>query len=217
MADDRVQPSALDITLHSYQAAADKYVQRTRTAGDGHAPVLDRVVELLPAGRLLELGSGPGWDAAYLERLGLVVQRSDVTPAFVELMQADGHDARILDARTDDLGGPWDGVLANAVLLHLSRSEFAAVVTRVIDAVRPGGLFAFTLKEGDGESWSEGKLDLPRWFVYWREPELRPVVEAAGWTVLSIERVPGQTAAWLNVIAERRSATRGDCRRSPVG
>jgi len=204
LADDRVQPSPLDVTRSSYQAAADRYAQRSRPAvGGSHAPILDGVVELLPAGRLLELGSGPGWDADYLERLGLRVQRRDVTPAFVEQMQANGHDARILDARKDDLGGPWDGVLANAVLLHLSRSEFSAVVTRLAKVVRPGGIFAFTLKEGDGEHWSEAKLELPRWFVYWREPELRSTLEAAGWTVLSMERVPGPADVWLNVIAQR--------------
>lgn len=203
LADDRVQPSPLDTTRSSYQAAADKYVQRTRTATGGHAPILDQLVDLLPGGRLLELGSGPGWDAAYLEGFGMRVQRSDITPAFVELMQADGHDARILDVRTDDLGGPWDGVLANAVLLHLNRSEFAAVAARIGKAVRPGGLFAFTLKEGDGEGWTESKLELPRWFVYWRGPELRSIIEAAGWTVLSLERAPGPVDVWLNAIAQR--------------
>jgi len=203
LADDHVQPSPLDITRSSYQIAAEKYVRRSRTTAGGSAPILDRMVELSPGSRLLELGSGPGWDAAYLERLGLVVQRSDVTPAFVELMRADGHDARILDARTDDLGGPWNGVLANAVLLHLSRSEFSAVVARVANAVRPGGLFAFTLKEGDGEAWTETKLDLPGWFVYWREPELRSVLEDAGWTVLWVERSRGPVDIWLNVIAQR--------------
>lgn len=204
LADEDVHPSPLDVTRSTYQAAADRYAQRSRAtvAGSG-SPVLDQVAELLPGGRLLEIGSGPGWDADYLEQQGLVVQRSDITPAFVELMQAGGHDARILDVRTDDLGGPWDGVLANAVLLHLTRSEFAAVVARVADAVRPGGLFAFTLKEGDGEGWSEAKLELPRWFVYWREPELRSVVEAAGWTVLWLEHADDRPDNWLNIIAQR--------------
>lgn len=194
----------LDITRDTYQAAADRYARRSRRLGsDGPTVFLDRVAELLRGRRLLELGSGPGWDAVYLEKSGLSVQRSDIIPAFVEMMRADGHDARILDARTDDLGGPWDGVLANAVLLHLNRTEFAAVVARVVEAVRPGGIFAFTLKEGDGEGWSEVKLELPRWFVYWREADVRSVLESAGWTVLSLEHVPDRPDDWLNVIAQR--------------
>jgi hypothetical protein len=36
------------------------------------------------AGHILELGSGPGWDAACLELRGVQVTRSDATRAFVE-------------------------------------------------------------------------------------------------------------------------------------
>ncbi|MBO0812349.1 MAG: NUDIX domain-containing protein, partial [Microlunatus sp.] len=177
---DRVATDApSEVTRNSYQAAADRYAEQTHpVSADTRAPFLDRVAELLPGGRLLEVGSGPGWDADYLEQRGLSVQRSDITPAFVDMIRAAGHDARVLDVRTGDLGGGWDAVLADAVLLHLNRTEFAAVAGRVAAAVRPGGLFAFTLKEGDGEAWSEAKLDLPRWFVYWREPEVRAVLEA---------------------------------------
>lgn len=204
LADDVTLPSPLEITRNSYQDAADKYAQRSRTAtGGGYSPFLDSVAGLLPGGRVLELGSGPGWDADYLERLGLTVQRSDLTPAFVEMMRAGGHDARVLDARTDDLGGPWDGVLANAVLLHLNRDEFATVLARVAQAVRPGGVFAFTLKEGDGEGWSEAKLELPRWFVYWREPDVRSALKQTGWTVLSLDHASGRSDDWLNIIARR--------------
>jgi ADP-ribose pyrophosphatase YjhB (NUDIX family)/SAM-dependent methyltransferase len=194
----------LDVTRRSYQQAADRYAEQTpQVSADTRQPFLDRIAELVPGGRLLELGSGPGWDALYLEQQGLNVRRSDITPAFVEMMRGDGHDAVVLDVRVDDLGGQWDAVLANAVLLHLDRTEFAAVVGRVHAAVRPGGIFAFTLKEGDGEAWTEAKLELPRWFVYWREPAVREVLEAAGWKLLSLEHRPGRKDDWLQVIAER--------------
>lgn len=192
----------LEVTCRSYQVVADRYAERSRRVS-AEIPFLHKVVDLLPGGRLLEVGSGPGWDADYLQDRGLTVQRSDITPAFVDMMRADGHDALLLDVRADDLGGPWDGVLANAVLLHLNRTEFAAVVERATEAVRPGGIFAFTLKEGDGEAWTEAKLDQPRWFVYWREPKVRAVLEAAGWTVLSLEHRPGRADDWLEIIAQR--------------
>ncbi|WP_168207635.1 NUDIX domain-containing protein [Microlunatus elymi] len=201
LADDQ-RPAPNDITLQTYHRAADRYAERTPgPSADVRIPFLDRIVELVPGGRVLEFGSGPGRDAAYLESRGLQVQRSDAAPAFVELMRRDGHPATIIDARSDDLGGPWDAVLANAVLLHLSRTDFAEVVGRVLAAVRPGGIFAFTLKEGDGEAWTEQKLDLPRWFVYWREPALRAMVKGRGWTIRSLEHRPGRFDDWLQVIA----------------
>lgn len=58
------------------------------------------------------------------------VARTDATPAFVKMMRAAGHDARLLDVRSDPLGGPCQGVLANAVLLHLSRAQFQNAVQR---------------------------------------------------------------------------------------
>jgi hypothetical protein len=33
-------------------------------------------------------------------------------------------------------------------------------------ATRPDGVLVLTLKEGDGEAWSDAKLGMPRWFVY---------------------------------------------------
>lgn len=135
-----------DVTLASYEAAARRYVEQIAPPGAALVGFLDRLVELVGTGHVLELGSGPGRDAAYLEQRGLRVTRTDATRAFVELMRADGHSALQLDARTDDLGGPYDAVLANAMLLHLTRRQFADVLQRAGRAVVDGGVFAFALR-----------------------------------------------------------------------
>ena len=190
-----------DITLASYQTAADLYVERTPgPSRNTVSTFLDRIVESVPGGEVLELGSGPGRDARYLEERGLRVQRSDATRAFVERMRRDGHSALLLDARSDDLGGPWDAVLASAVLLHLDRTDFERVISRTRAALRPDGILAVTLKEGDGEAWSEVKLEQPRWFVYWREPQLRTLLERHGWRILSLEHRPTPGDTWLELI-----------------
>lgn len=53
--------------------------------------------------------------------------RTGRASAFVEMLQAAGHPARLLDVRVDDFGGPYGAVLADAVLLHLTREEFVNV------------------------------------------------------------------------------------------
>lgn len=92
-------------------------------------------------------------------------------------------------------------MLAVAVLLHLSREELEPVLGRVHQAVRPEGLFGFTLKEGDGDAWTDAKISLPRYFVYWRETELRSALARTGWHVVSIEHVMGERDNWLYVLA----------------
>jgi SAM-dependent methyltransferase len=101
-----------DVTLASYQAAAGIFIERTRTAPPALLAYLDRVADLVGQGHILELGSGPGRDAAYLEQRGVQVTRSDAAGAFVERLRAAGHQARQLDIRHDDLGDPYDAVLA---------------------------------------------------------------------------------------------------------
>ena len=127
--------------------------------------------------------------------------RSDATPAFVERLRAAGHDAQLLDIRSGDLGGPYNGVLANAVLLHLSRDQFRDALRRVRQAVTAGGLLAVTLKEGDGDQWSTAKLGMPRHFTYWREAALRRALPDTGWDITFLAHVPGRADQWLHVIA----------------
>ncbi|MDI9899967.1 hypothetical protein QM716_08870 [Rhodococcus sp. IEGM 1409] len=92
-------------------------------------------------------------------------------------------------------------IAANAVLLHLGRDEFEVVARKSRGVVSAEGLFAFTVKKGDGTSWSNAKLGLPRHFTYWQDSQLRQVLGSAGWEILSIETVVGSTADWLQVIA----------------
>ena len=197
--------NATDETLRAYEQRADRYFDASAPAVSAEvAGLLDAVVaRLRPGSHVLEVGTGPGREAAYLEERGLHVDRTDATAAFVERLRANGHDARLLDVRDGNLGGPYDAVLANAVLLHLDRAQARLAVEACRRAVRPGGLFALTLKDGDGESWSDAKLGAPRWFVYWRQETLRAQLSDAGWRVLDLRQVPGRIEPWLHALCER--------------
>lgn len=199
-----------DVTLDSYDAAAHVYLEQSVPPGPAVTAYLDAVAGLVGSGTVLELGSGPGWDADYLESRGPRVLRTDGAPAFVQMLQATGHGARLLDVRVDDFGGPYDAVLADAVLLHLTREQFVDVLQRARQAVASGGVLAMTLKEGDGQAWTETKLARPRHFTYWRGPAVRAALLDTGWQVLSLEHVAGRVEPWLFVIA-RAGQVRPSC------
>ena len=109
----------------------------------------------------------------------------------------------MLDPLTDDLGGPYDGVWANASLLHVRRENLSVVMRRLAEATRLHGALHLTVKEGDGEGWStHGSVEAPRHFTYWRAPDLRAVLEESGWECLGeVENWPGQRERWLAVTA----------------
>jgi len=190
-------------TLAAYEHGAEQYAART---DDHRAGLVDDLVGVLPSGsHVLELGSGPGRDALALEAAGFVVDRTDGARSFVDALRAVGHEARLLDVRSDDLGGPYDAVFANAVLLHVARPLLPDVLERALAAVRPGGVLAATVKRGEGDGWSNRKLDRARHFTYWTESDLEAVVGRAGWTDVVVRETTraGADERWLTVTARR--------------
>jgi SAM-dependent methyltransferase len=195
-------------TIAAYQADAAAYAAATQHVDGVREELASFAARVGPGGRVLEVGSGGGRDARALEAAGLVVQRTDVTPAFVEVMRAAGFDADVLDPLVDDLGGPWDGVWTNAALLHVARADLPVVLARLRVATRSGGTLYLSLKEGDGEAWStHGDVRARRHFVYWRPGPLRFVAEGAGWQVDELRHVQGAREDWLEVMATAAGGT----------
>jgi SAM-dependent methyltransferase len=85
-------PDPNDTTLAAYQAAADRYIENSVPPPPAVLDHLDRLAGLVGRRHVLELGSGPGRDAAYLEQRGVQVTRSEATPAFVERLRSAGHE-----------------------------------------------------------------------------------------------------------------------------
>jgi SAM-dependent methyltransferase len=207
-----VRHAARSATIRAYDASASEYRDHTQDLPAPVAAAIGRFAELLPAGgRVLEIGSGSGRDALALEQAGMSVRRTDITPAFVELLRSAGHAADRLDPLVDELddpaapGAPYDGVWADASLLHVDRDDLPTVLARLAAATRDGGALYMSVKEGDGEDWSlHGNVTAPRFFTFWRPEPLQSVAEAAGWRV---REVSGGSAPdgepWLELLAVR--------------
>jgi SAM-dependent methyltransferase len=190
-------------TIAAYQADAATYAAGTAQTPPSVLRDLDEFAACVGAGgHVLEIGSGPGHDARRLESRGLVVRRTDVTPAFVDLIRADGFAADLLDPLVDDLGGPWDGVWAHAVLIHVAREDLPALLVRLRAATRRGGTFYLSVQEGDGHAWlTRGHVAAPRHFTFWREEPLRAALAAAGWEPMVVRRTESTSGQWLDVLA----------------
>jgi len=178
-------------TVHAYDLDAAAYVEAGSQLSDSvRADIEDFAARLGDGARVLEIGSGGGRDARLMEELGLAVRRTDITLGFVTLLREQGHIADVLDPLVDDLSsseGPYDGVWANASLLHVARADLRTVLSRLVDVTRPGGLLRASFKEGDGEGWStHGAISNPRHFTYWRAPALARVATEARWTGVSV-------------------------------
>lgn len=193
-------------TLASYEAKVAAYIHQTPTHP---SPLLQAWLKgvlsgLSPESRLFEIGSASGRDATYIESLGYAVQRTDAARNFVEVMRHTGQSAEFFNVLTDPFPGTYDGIFAIAVLLHFTRTEMnEVIIPKAYAALNPGGRFAFAIIEGDGETWSNGKIDAPRYFCYWQEADIIRALTENGFSKATVTKaqLENQTKIWLYVTA----------------
>lgn len=193
-----------DLTIASYEDNADRYANATRNDIGGMLKRwLDSSVEgLLENVSIFEIGSGTGRDALYLQSKGYTVQCSDATDAFLVQLAENGLNAKHFNVIKDIFSSSYDLILADAVLLHLNREQFKHALLKIRSALRDNGRLAFTVKEGEGEAWSDKKIGKPRYFCYWSERDIRGELERAGFSKVTLFKGGESGGEWLNIVAQ---------------
>ena len=193
-------------TVLAYEGYARTYAERTAGLPTG---VAKEALDILAGrvgrgGTILEIGSGPGWDADYVESLGVSVRRTDVTEAFIGVQAARGKRVERLDLTKDELGGPYTGVMAIAVLQHVERKGVDAVLRRIAAALTLGGTFLFSVPEGEEER-QEGKAK-DYYVSQWTAETMQPRLAAAGLAIEWVGSTEHKEGPWLTFVARRPSA-----------
>jgi 2-polyprenyl-3-methyl-5-hydroxy-6-metoxy-1,4-benzoquinol methylase len=189
-------------TINAYEDYAERYDALVRhVPNQREQKWLKRLVAIAgTGGRILEVGSGPGYDADFVEGLGVQVRRTDATRRFLELQAARGKHGEFLDLITDDLGGPYDAVLALCVLIHVPREQTDQVLAKVVGSLRPGGAFLVSMRIGDGEKSGEYHT------VYWHRDDFAARLENAGLVLVGDEfNVGRDREEWTTFLAVRPS------------
>jgi SAM-dependent methyltransferase len=117
--------------------------------------------EIPKAGMVLEFGSASGRDADFLESLRVKVRRTDITQGFIDLQTRRGKKVEKLDILTGHYGGPYDGIFAMCVMLHVKPEATEVVLSKVADALKTGGVFLVSVREVADEratAWSRDEF-----------------------------------------------------------
>jgi SAM-dependent methyltransferase len=178
-------------TLQFYRSNAQAYAGR----GKSKHTMLERFLALLPAGAsILELGCGAGGDSEEMLARGFDVRPTDGSPEMAgEASRRLGRPVETLLFHDLDAFETYDGVWANACLLHVPRSELAPVLARIWRALKPGGHFYASFKAGE----VDGRDKLNRYYNYPSPDWLRATyAEAGSWSSWSIET--GETKGFDN-------------------
>ena len=193
-----------DATLAFYANEARGYAERARSQ---HHPKLQAFVDkLTPGARVLELGCGDGQDSAFMLARGLDVMPTDGCPELAKLAEERlGVSVPVLRFDELDARDVFDGVWANACLLHVPMPALSNVLTRVHRALKPGGIFFASYKAGEGE----GRDKFGRYFNFPSMDQLLRAYEAAAnWGELNIlasegSGYDGVARTWLRVHARK--------------
>lgn len=193
--------------MQAYEACIDQYVVGTFSeASEVAKQWFNQALQGMPkTAQILEIGSATGRDAAYLQGLGYQVQCSDAAKGFVDVLRRRGLQARELNVLTDDIGKNYDLIMANGVVIHFTPEEAREVLRRVFRVLQPHGIFAFSVRIGEGGVWAEYKLAAPRFFQFWQPEAIEKLTIDAGFTKIKMAQVDGVVAAdqWLFITAQK--------------
>jgi SAM-dependent methyltransferase len=206
-------PGGRDIsqaTIATYDQIAAIYYEKWRDRSAIHRH-LTRFVDMirvygLGALPVLDIGCGPGFDAAFFRQSGLRAVGLDLSPAMMRAGRPEfGGDYVQADMRHLPLASGVGGLWAGASLLHLPRQEVPAILRHFAGFLVPGGLLYLSLKAGQGAEWTAQShgVPLPRYFVYWQPEALDQALRDAGfqivdgWLSPADQAAGGQPTGWL--------------------
>ncbi|WP_439497658.1 class I SAM-dependent methyltransferase [Bosea sp. (in: a-proteobacteria)] len=195
-------PAAKDpATLDFYANEADAYAARGQEANRSW---LDRFGSALPpGGHVLELGCGAGQDSEALLFRGFDVTPTDGSPELAaRAAQRLGRPVPTLLFEDLVAKQAFDGIWANACLLHVPREALPAIIGRVQAALKPGGVFYASFKAGG----AEGRDRFGRYYNYPSKEWLPAAYGPVGWREIEISQEAGsgydrEPTDWLHVLA----------------
>lgn len=149
---------------------------------------MERFHALLPSGKVLEIGSGGGRDAAHLLQLGYDYTGTDVSEGLLKIAKKENPQGKFLHQSVYDLDFPratFDGFWTAATLLHIPKDRVSEALDSIRNVVKPGGIGFISLKEEQTEEMEERT---GRFFAYYQLGEFRQILTASHFDIIEVSK-----------------------------
>lgn len=194
-----------------YDAIAERYLEWSALRPSAvRLRYLDRAIELTPPGAdVLELGCGAGIPMTRALAADRRVTGVDISATQIELARRNVPAATFIEQDMTALEfapASFDAVVAFYSLTHVPRDEQAALLGRIREWLRPGGLFLASMgADASPDEVEDDWLGVPMFFSHFGARRNRRMVEDAGLIVedarIEIEPEDRHDARFLWIVA----------------
>ena len=192
-------------TIDYYNNNTDNFIEGTINVdlGDIYGIFLSYIPE---GGKILDLGCGSGRDTKFFAEAGYDICAIDASETLCKEATAYSGVA-VKCMRFDELDevNVYDGIFACASLLHVPAAELPAIITKIRDAIKPGGVLYASLKYGDFEGERDGRYfhDMNEGSVTSLFNDIESFDIVRMWQSHDVRR--NKDAYWINVIVKKPS------------
>ena len=210
-------------TLEIYNRLAQKYMDNTarhdqmdpekakKKKAKLESFLLESFKKMPEGGKILEIGSGDGTNAAFLKSSGFDIIASDVAEAFLNSCRQNGLEPLKLNVINDDLPDRLSGVLAWRTFVHFTKEDLKKTFQKNYSALVPNGIFVFNVfNKGDSdidERWediAEYQMGEKRFFSYYTEQHIKDLIEKTGFKIDTFFKQGGKTGnKWLCYVVKK--------------
>lgn len=159
-------------------------------------------------GLILDLGCGSGRDSLIFKEKGFMVYPIDYSDGLASISEKEnGLKVYLRDfTKMKNFGdGIWNGIWANASLLHIPKEELIKILPKLYEGLVPGGYLYFSLKPSYRFGYEESMVQ-ERFFAKYSEEGIRRILSELN---ISIDKIwvtkstieNGQD--WLNILVKK--------------
>ncbi len=172
----------------TYDQIAVSFVEAHAGIPEAVVVAADQFLQMLSAApRLLDVGCGPGRDAAWFEAHGCFVTGADLSRGMLAQAQNVVHGS-LTQAAMQSLpfqDAAFDGLWCNAALLHLPKRDVPHALAEFHRVLKSGGALFLSLQVGEGEVWESQSYghDAPRFFARYALEEASALLTGCGFVI----------------------------------
>ena len=189
---------------------------RDHTSDDWWVEGTNAFIQKLPVGsHVLDVGCGSGVKSKYFIDHGFKVTGIDISDKLLEIARREAPEGefKVLSmTELDSMPETFDGVFAQASLLHIPKKDSGEMVKKMARRLVSGGLLYIAVKEAFGGTSEEEVLkendygyEYERFFSYFTMEELEKYLADAG--LKDVSKLPNSNPSgktvWLQIIGQK--------------